>query len=111
MDWLALPSEVTRLSLASRLITPQRVVLFTPQRVALFTPQRSRLGSSPAEFILSPAAVLFSSMSEKSVLSPQSTPQQSLPAELEYLISFGSQAGVVHPLHFACNNHCIPKTA
>jgi hypothetical protein len=47
----------------------------------------------PSGVYLSPAAVLFSNMSEKSLLS-----LQSLPAELEYPISFGSPAGVFH--HF-----------
>ena len=47
----------------------------------------------PSGVYLPPAAVLFSNMSEKSLLS-----LQSLPAELEYPISFGSPAGVFH--HF-----------
>ena len=69
-------------------------------------PSCGLFGSSPAECFISqsrvypsPAAVLFSNMSEKSLLS-----LQSLPAELEYLISFGSPAGVFH--HF-CILHIV----
>ena len=61
---------------------------------------------SPTEFTFPSAAVLFSNMSEKSLLS-----LQSLPAELEYPISFGSPAGVFHHFCIFCifSDHCILK--